>query len=75
MMKMYWIIWKLPNESHIVEMKKHEGLNGDFDIKKTVPAHSGAFILSNSKRITNNFIREKDGSYSNNIYYSDNDSI
>ena len=39
-------------------MKKEDGLNDDCDFKNTLPAHFGAFMLSNSKRIMNNFIRE-----------------
>ena len=35
----------------------------------------GAFILSNSKRIMNNFIREINGFYNNSIYYTDTDSL
>ena len=35
----------------------------------------GAFILSNSKRIMNNFIREINGFYNNSIYYGDTDSL
>ena len=55
-------------------MKKDDGLDDD-NVKNTLPAHLGAFILSNSKRIMINFIREIDGFYTNNIYYSDADSL
>ena len=44
-------------------------------MKNTLPSHSGAFILSNSKRIMNNFIREINGFYNNSIYYGDTDSL
>ena len=40
-----------------------------------MPAVLGAFILSNRKRIMNNFIREINGFYNNNIYYTDCDSL
>ena len=40
-----------------------------------MPAVLGAFILSNSKRIMNNFIREINGFYNNSIYYGDTDSL
>ena len=53
--------WKLPNGNYIVKMKKDDGLDDDCDIKNTLPAVLGSFILSNSKRIMNNFIREKNG--------------
>ena len=67
--------WKLPNGNYIVKMKKGDGLDDDCDIKNTLPAVLGAFILSNSKRIMNNFIREINGFYNNKIYYTDCDSL
>ena len=59
----------------IVKMKKDDGLDDDCDIKNTLPAVLGAFILSNSKRIMNNFIREINGFYNYNIFYTDCDSL
>ena len=56
-------------------MKKDDGLDDDCDIKITLPAILGAFILSNSKRIMNNFIREMNGFYNNSIYYGDTDRL
>ena len=67
--------WKLTNGNYIVQMKKDDGLDDDCDIKKTLPAVLGALILSNSKRIMNNFIREINGFYNNSIYYGDTDSL
>ena len=67
--------WRLPNGNYIVKMKKDDGLDDDCDIKNTVPAVLGAFILSNSKRNMNNFIREINGFYNNSIYYGDTDSL
>ena len=67
--------WKLPNGNYIVKLKKDDGLEGDNDVKNTLPSHLGAFILSNSKRILNNFIREINGFYNNSIYYTDTDSL
>ena len=67
--------WKLPNGIYTVKIKKHDGLDDDCDIKNTLPADLGAFILSNSRRIMNNFIRELNGFYNNNIYYTDTDSL
>ena len=67
--------WKLPNGNYIVKMKKDDGLDGDCDIKKTLPAVLGALILSNSKRIMNSFLREINGFYNNSIYYTDCDSL
>ena len=68
--------WNLPNESYIVKKRKDNGLDDDdYDIKNTLPAHLGAFILSNSKRISNNCIRENNGIYINIIFYTDSDSL
>ena len=41
----------------------------------TMPLHSGAFVLSNSKRIMNNFIHAINGFYTNDVYYTDTDSL
>ena len=40
-----------------------------------MPLHLGAFVISNSKRIMNNFIHAVDGFYSNDVYYTDTDSL
>ena len=67
--------WRLPNGNYIVKMKKDDGLNDDCDIKNTLPAVLGDFILSNGKRIMNNFISEINGFYNISIYYGDTDSL
>ena len=56
-------------------MKQDEGLECETDLKNTMPAHLGNFNSSNSKRIMTNFIREIDGSKTNNVYYTDTDSL
>ena len=66
---------RLPNGNYIVKMKRDDGLDDDCDIKNSLPAVLGAFILSKSKRIMNNFIREINGFYNNSIYYGDTDSL
>ena len=45
--------WKLPNGNYIVKMKKDDGLDDDCDIKNTLPAVFGAFILANSRQSLN----------------------
>ena len=67
--------WKLPNGNYIVKMKKDDGIDDDCDIKNTLPAVLGVFILGNSRRIMNKFIRETNGFYKSNIYYTDTDSL
>ena len=53
--------WKLPSGNYIVKMKRDDGLDDDCDIKNTLLAVLGAFILANSRRIMNEFIREING--------------
>ena len=67
--------WKLPNGNYNVKIKKDDGLDDDCDIKNTLPAVLGAFILANSRRIMNKFIREINGFYEKIIYYTDCDSL
>ena len=66
--------WKLRNRSYIVKVKKYDGLDGDNDVKNTLPSHLGAFLSGIIQRIMNNFIREINGFYNNKIYYGDTDS-
>ena len=67
--------WKLPNEKYFVKIKKDDGLDDDCDIKNTLPAVLGSFSLANSRRISNKFIREINGFFEDNIYYTDTDSL
>ena len=53
--------WKLPNGNYIVKLALDEGVDNDVEEKNCMPSQLGAFILSNSKRIMNNFIRIIDG--------------
>ena len=66
--------WKLRNGIFSVKRKKDDGLNGDNDVKNTLPSQFGGFKLSNYRRFVNNFIREINGFYCNSIYYGDTDS-
>ena len=65
--------WKVPNGNYIVKMKKDDGLDDGYDTKNTLTAVLGSFILANSRRIMNKFVREINGFYENNIYYTDTD--
>ena len=69
------IFIEITYRNYIVKMKKDDGLVDDCDIKNTLPAVSGAFILGNSRRILINFIRAINGFYKNNIYYPATDSL
>ena len=67
--------WKLSNINYIVKMIDDAGLEDEIEKINTMPSHLGAFILSNSKRIMNNFIHVIDGFYTNDVYYTDTDSL
>ena len=67
--------WKLLNGNYFVKMKKDDRLDDDCDLENTLPAHFGAFIFSNSKRIINIFFRELNGFSNDSIYYGDTDSL
>ena len=49
---------KLPNGNYFEKIKEDESLDDECDIKNTLSARSGAFFLSDSKRILNKFIHE-----------------
>ena len=67
--------WRLPKGHYILKFKKDEGLDGDNEVKNTLPSHLAAFISSKSKQIMNNFIKEINGFYNNSIYYGDTVSM
>ena len=67
--------WKKPNGNYVVKMQKDDGSDDDCDIKNTLPAVLGLFILSNSKGNMNIFIRQINVFLNNSIYYGDTDSL
>ena len=54
-------------------MKDDEGLEDKVRKVNTLPSHLAVFILSNSKRIMNNFIHANNGFYAIGVYYTDTD--
>ena len=66
---------KINYGNYIVKIKDDEGLQDEVKKVNTMPLHLGAFVLSNSKRIMNIFIHAIDGFYSNDVYYTDTDSL
>ena len=66
---------KINYGSYIVKMKDDEGLQDVVKEVNTTPLHLGAFVLTNSKRIMNIFIQVISGFYTNDIYYTDTDSL
>ena len=67
--------WKISGINYIVKMIDDAGLEDEVKKLNTMPLHLGAFVLSNSKRIMNNFIHAINGFYTNDIYYTDTDEI
>ena len=61
--------------NYIVKLKDDEGLQDEVKKVNTLPLQLAVFILSNSKRIMNNFIHAIDGFYTNDVYYTDTDSL
>ena len=56
-------------------MKDDEGLEDEVKKAKILPLQLAIFILSNRKRIMNNFIHAIDGFYTNDVFYTDTDSL
>ena len=67
--------WKISGINYIVKMIDDAGFEDEVKKLNTMPLHLGAFVLSNSKRIMNNFIHAIDGFYTNDVYYTDTDSL
>ena len=67
--------WKLSGNNYIDKMIDDAGLEDEVKKLNTMPLHLGAFVLSNSIRIMNNLIHANDGFYTNDVYYTDTDSL
>ena len=67
--------WKISNINYIVKMIDDKGFEDEVKKINTMPLHLGAFVLSNSKRIMNNFIHAINGFYTYDVYYTDTDTI
>ena len=66
--------WKISGIIYTVKMIDDAGLEEEVKKLNTMPLHLGVFVLSNSKRIMNNFIHAINGFYTNDVYYTDTDS-
>ena len=67
----------LKNGNLTVKLEDDEGIH-DYGKAKSInnmPSHFGSFILSHSKSIMNNVIKQIYGFYNNSIYYTDTDSL
>ena len=52
-----WVLQycRLPNKWYMVKMKQDEAGKSESDLKNTMPTHLGSFIVSDTKRVMNNF--------------------
>ena len=66
---------KINYGNYVVKMRDDEGLEDEVKKVNTMPLHLGAFVLSNIKRIMNNFIHAINGFFSNDVYYTVTDSL
>ena len=60
---------------YFVKMFDDAGLEDEVKKLNTMPLHLSAFVFSNSKRIMNNFIHAINGFYTNDVYFTDCDSL
>ena len=67
--------WKISGNNYVVKMIDYAGLEDEVKKLNTMPLHLGAFVLSNSKRIINIFIRAINGFYTNDVFYTDADRL
>ena len=67
--------WRKSHGNYIVKMIDDKGLEDEVKKLNTMPLLLGGFVLSNSKRIINNFIHPNNGFYKNDLYYEDTDSL
>ena len=66
---------KINYGNYIVKMKDNEGLEDEVKKVNTLPSQLAVFILSNSIRIMNNFIHAINEFHSNDVFYTDTDSL
>ena len=66
---------KFNHANYIVKLKEDEGLQDEVKKVATLPLQPSVFVLSNSIRNTDNFIHAINGFYTNNVYYTDTDSL
>ena len=67
--------WKISGINYIVKVIDDAGLEDEVKKLNTMPLHLGAFVLSNSKRIVSKLNHALKGFYTNDVYYSDTDSL
>ena len=67
--------WKISGINCIVKMIDDAILEDEVKKLNNMPLHLGAFVLSNIKKIMNNFIHAINGFFTSDVYYTDTDSL
>ena len=67
--------WKKSGINYIVKKINDAGLEDEVKKLNYMTIHLGAFVLSNSKRFMVNFIHAIFGFYTNDVFYTDTDSL
>ena len=67
--------WKVSHGNYIIKLIDDPRLEDGVRKLNTMPLPVGAFVLSNSERIMNNFIHAIDGFYTNVVFCTDTDSL
>ena len=67
--------WRISHGIYIVKKIDETGLEDEIKKLKTMPLHLVCFVLSNDRRIMNNFIDASNGSYTDDVNYTDTDSL
>ena len=67
--------WKITGTKYIVKMNDDAGLEEEVKKLNAMPLHLRAFVLSNSERKMNNFMHAINRFYTNDVCYTDTDSL
>ena len=67
-MKLHQLVIMLLNRDQTPDMIERE-------VEKSMPSQRGIYVLTHSRRFMKKFVKEKDGFYSNEVYYQDADSL
>ena len=58
-----------------MKLKRNDGKENDNNVKLILPNPLAAFVLKNTERFVNNFVRQINGFLKDNVCYSDTDSL
>ena len=67
--------WRISHGNYFVKLIDDAGLEDEVKKLNTMPLYLGSFVLSNFKRIMNNFIYANNRFHTNDLYYEDSDSM